>query len=124
MGGADRERDMTPLDTALDHIRHGRAPVPVAHGAKNPTLKAWQTLRITEATAPEHFNGEPQNVGVILGPASGGLTDIDLDCNEAVAAAPYLLPRTSAIFGRASRRSSHWIYRTSLAETCDTAVIE
>ena len=115
---------MTALDIAIDHIRRGRAPVPVPYRTKKPILPEWQRLRITEATAPEYFNGAPQNVGVILGAASDGLTDVDLDCAEAVTVASYLLPRTTATFGRAGRRFSHWIYRTKLAETCDLAVIE
>jgi hypothetical protein len=49
------------------------------------------------------------NVGVIL---SDGLVDIDLAAPEARAAAPYLLPKTNALFGRASSPSAHWIYRT------------
>jgi hypothetical protein len=39
---------------------------------------------------------------VILGPPSSGLTDIDLDCPEAIGLASYFLPRTGAVFGRAS----------------------
>jgi hypothetical protein len=54
--------------------------------------------------------------------SAGGLTDIDLDSQEAIAAAPYLLPKTSA-FGHASKCASHWIYKTNLAETQDRAAI-
>ena len=39
------------------------------------------------------------NVGVILGPRSGGLVDVDCDCPEAIALAPSFLPPT-ATFGR------------------------
>jgi putative DNA primase/helicase len=72
-------------------------------------------LTIDAANAPQHFNGGPQNVGVVLGPASGGLTDADLDCAQAVTVAPYLLPRTAAIFGRTGKRASHWLYTTDLS---------
>jgi hypothetical protein len=51
---------------------------------------------------------------VQLGPKSNGLRDIDLDCWEAIALAPYLLPKTEAIFGRASKRQSHWLYYSVL----------
>ena len=61
--------------------------------------------------------------GVIVGKASGGLTDLDLDCPEAIAAAPYILPRT-AVFGHASKPLSHWVYRTNLCETLDRAAIK
>jgi hypothetical protein len=51
------------------------------------------------------------------------VTDLDLDSQEAIAGAPYLLPRT-AVFGRASKRASHWIYKTRLFETQDRAAIK
>ena len=70
---------MTPLDTARAYIRRGRAVVPIPHRATAPVLKGWLDLRITEADAPRYFNGAPQNIGVILGPPSGGLVDADLD---------------------------------------------
>jgi P4 family phage/plasmid primase-like protien len=55
--------------------------------------------------------------------ASKGLTDVDLDCPEALAIAPYLLPNTGSIFGRASNPASHWLYKTTLGETSEKAAI-
>lgn len=52
-------------------------------------------------------------VGVVLGPLARGPVDIDLDCVEAVFFAPLFLPPTPAIFGRASKRASHYLYRTN-----------
>ena len=112
---------MTSLDCALDYIGRGWSPIPVPFRSKRPVLEAWHELRIGAADAPHYFNGAAQNVGVLLGPASNGLSDVDLDCPEACAVAPYLLPRTAATFGRASRPSSHWLYRTDLAKTCEEA---
>ena len=86
---------------------------------KKPPLSDWQNLRITRETASKYFNGAPQNIGAILGEASGGLTDVDLDCDEAVAVASYFLPRTAAMFGRATRRTSHYLYKTKLAGNCE-----
>lgn len=65
----------------------------------------WQRAPATEAEvfAPE------DNVGVHLGPASGGMVDVDLDCPEAIALAPAFLPPT-ATFGRPSKPNSHYIY--------------
>ena len=108
---------MTPLDLAQTYIRRRWAPVPVPYRTKKPDLKAWQTLRISADDAPRYFNGKAQNVGVILGPASQGLTDVDLDCLEAVELARYLLPKTGAVFGRPSKPASHYLYITTLAET-------
>src|SRR5215212_3426279 len=101
---------LTSLDFARSYIKRGWNPVPIPYGAKRPTDKSWQDRRIDEASAPQYFNGKAQNIGVVLGPTSNGLTDVDLDCPEAVVAAPDLLPPTSAIFGRSSKRASHFLY--------------
>src|SRR4051794_33921000 len=115
---------MNAFDTAIRYIRRGWNPVPVPHRAKRPTDDGWQKRIIDEASAPRYFNGKAQNVGVILGPTSQGLTDIDLDCREAIDLAPYFLPRTDAIFGRASKPASHWLYYTALSETGTGAAIQ
>ncbi len=70
-------------------------------------------MRISVDTAPRYFNGEPQNIGVILGEASGGLCDIDLDCIEATRAAPYFLPPPPSLVTQASPRPIMSIVRTS-----------
>jgi Bifunctional DNA primase/polymerase, N-terminal/Family of unknown function (DUF5906) len=111
------------LDAALEYIAQGFAPVPIPHRAKGPIIDEWHTLRISVEDAPKYFNCKQQNIGVILGGASGGLTDLDLDSAEAIAAAPYLLPPT-AIFGHESKPDSHWIYKTNLFETQDRAAIK
>jgi hypothetical protein len=113
----------TALDLALDYIKRGWNPVPVPFRSKVPIGEAWQKRVIEEKTAADYFNCDPQNIGVVMGPSSHGLTDVDLDCAEAVAIAPYLLPQTQAIFGRSSKRASHWLYRTALAGSNDTAAI-
>jgi hypothetical protein len=116
---------MTPLDVALDYIRRGWNPVPLPFRSKGGSAlgKGWQHRVITTTTAVDHFNGGPQNIGVVLGPTSHGLTDVDLDCMEAIGVAPYFLPKTKAIFGRQSKRNSHYLYETKLGSTSDTAAI-
>jgi hypothetical protein len=47
---------------------------------------------------------------VILGPPSGWLVDVDLDCAEAMRLADYFLPGTESIFGRDGKPRSHWEY--------------
>ena len=71
------------LEIVLSYIRRGWATVPVPLREKAPRIRGWTKLRITEAEAPSYFAG-PGNIGVILGEASGGLVDIDLDCSEAI----------------------------------------
>jgi Bifunctional DNA primase/polymerase, N-terminal/Protein of unknown function (DUF3987) len=113
----------TALSIAQTYIARGWAPVPIPFRAKVPVDNGWQLRRIDRTTVANHFNGAPQNISVALGPQSNGLTDVDLDCPEAAAIAPYLLPRTGAIFGRASSRASHWLYTTDLAAKIDKAAI-
>jgi hypothetical protein len=113
----------TPLDIALGYIERGWNPVPIPHGAKGPLRSGWQTRIIDAVTAPQYFNGSPMNVGVLLGPSSHGLTDVDLDCAEAIVVAPYILPPTKAIFGRPSKPGSHRLYVTNLATISETATI-
>lgn len=96
---------------ARDYIARGYAPIPIPPGAKGPTLKGWGKLEITEANVDEYFpTNERMNIGIILGARSNDLSDVDLDCREAVLLAPYFLPMTDAIFGRTGKQRSHWLY--------------
>jgi len=92
-----------------DYVRRGWSPIPVPLGRKKPVITEWQKLQITAEQIPEYFP-EVSNVGILLGKASGGLTDIDLDCEEAVAHAMAFLPPTRCKFGRPSRPASHLLY--------------
>jgi hypothetical protein len=106
------------LQVALGYIQRGWNPLPIPFRTKVPIDDRWQQRVIDAATVAQHFNGQP-NVGVILGPTSRGLTDVDLDCSEAIAVAPYLLLRTSAIFGRPDKRNSHFLYYTELSSASE-----
>jgi hypothetical protein len=112
----------TPLVIALGYIRRGWNPVPIPYRSKNPAKDGWHTRIISVDDAPRHFDGAPQNIGVQLGPHSRGLTDVDLDCAEAIAIAPAVLPPTRAIFGRPSTPAAHRLYYTDLSVTAPTAV--
>lgn len=91
------------------HINRGYFPVPVPAGEKGPIIPGWQHLRIKRRDVPEYFNGQPTNVGLLLG--VDGLADIDLDSQEALDIADLFLPPTGFIFGRRSRPQSHRFYR-------------
>lgn len=112
------------LDIAETYLKRGWQPVEIPYKSKAPRGDGWQTTTMTLADLKRYFgDGKPHNIGVILGKPSGGLVDIDLDCPEAIALAPFFLPPTDAKFGRASRRNSHWIYTSDLYDTETTAVI-
>ena len=113
----------TALDIALDYIGRGWNPTPVPHRKKKPIGDEWQLRIIDAGNAAQHFNGQAMNIGVVLGPSSHGLTDIDLDREEARAIAPYILPRTGAIFGRALSRAAHRLYYTDLSVVPDKSAV-
>jgi Bifunctional DNA primase/polymerase, N-terminal len=115
---------MTPIEFANGYIARGWNPVPVAWRTKRPIGDDWQSRKIDASNVTQYFDGTQLNVGVQLGPSSAGLTDVDLDCLEAVAIAPYVLPPTAARFGRVSRRDSHRLYITDLATKTENAVFQ
>jgi hypothetical protein len=97
---------------ALGYVEQGCAVVPVRPHSKRPRHKAWTALRISAADIPRYFH-EGDNIGVLLGEASNGLVDVDLDCNEALKLADAFLPATSMVHGRRGKSASHRWYRAS-----------
>jgi len=97
----------------------GRRPLPFPRvgDGKGPRGSGWQgTTRAQAREAIKRINGNT-NLGVLLGEPSAGLVDVDLDCPEARALAPVLLPATPARHGRASlREAGHWWYVATDAE--------
>jgi hypothetical protein len=113
------------LEIARGYLKRGWNPIPVSRQKKKPAGgNAWQKRRLNSETVAEAFNGADMNVGVQMGPMSDGLTDIDLDCREAVAIGGMLLPKSNNIFGRASKRRSHWLYSSTLAERVAKACLQ
>ena len=101
---------MTAQDAAREYtVRYEWKVIPIPFRKKSPVMDGWQHLRLSEADLPTHFNGQPANIGILLGPVSGGLYDVDLDCAEALRLALYFLPATLT-FGRTSKPESHWLY--------------
>lgn len=105
------------LNFATDYLGRGWQPLPVPFGGKNPNFNSWQNFTTSENDLPKHFNGRPQNMGVLLGSKSNGLTDIDLDSPEAIKIADFFLPKTEAVFGRKSKPRSHRLYISDFPKT-------
>ena len=97
-------------EAAHGYIDRGWSVVPVPRGEKGCKLRGWETLRIGPEQVSEFFT-EDSNVGVVLGEASGGLTDIDLDCPEAEHAGGRSLPKTLTS-GRGNKVRHHWYVAT------------
>lgn len=90
-------------------------PVPLNFQSKAAIFRDYAKLDYTppgDDTWRKHNYG----IGIVTGPAAGGPIDIDLDCVEAVFFAQKFLPPTPAVFGRASKRRSHYLYRSDVAE--------
>lgn len=98
------------LDVIDTYIELGMVPCPVRLGSKTPIQDDWPS---TEAAAARSFFEQNPgcNVGIVLGEASGGIVDVDLDNEAALAIGPLLLPRTGMRFGRETKQNSHYVYR-------------
>ncbi len=114
--GAAGGDGMSRLDAARAYTARGYRCVPIPLRNKGPVEAGWPDLRLDDADLQQHFSGRG-NIGLLLGDPSGGLTDVDLDCPEAIELAPQYLPPTLAITGRTSAPNSHWWYRCPRAVT-------
>lgn len=85
--------------------------------------------------ADDFWKENCHGIGICTGPHSGGPIDIDCDCAEAIYFAARFLPRTAAVFGRASKPRSHYLYRVDTPDfdkqafldptrTADATIIE
>jgi len=105
---------MTPGDycsdvrrAAVNYIARGYAIVSLPFASKKPDTKNWGTAnRVTSENVEVVFNGTRRNVGMLL----GRLTDVDLDCPEAIRAASEVLPPTGLRHGRPTNPNSHYWY--------------
>ena len=104
------------LEAARNYLRCGWMPVYVPPGVKGPNRPGWEKLRLTEADLTRHFN-RAGNIGIVLGEASGGLVDVDLDCPEALEVADQYLPATFAVTGRPGAPRSHRWYVSDVQAT-------
>jgi hypothetical protein len=98
-------RDAIPI-----YLNKGLAPIPLPVWSKNPGFEGWQYLKVTAQELDAYFPPD-SGVGILNGEPSGNHLDVDLDCPQAIQAAPLLLPPTGWVFGRASTPRSHRIYR-------------
>jgi len=97
------------LEAAKNYKARGFCPLPVLPGQKGAKVKDWPDLIIAEEDLPAYFSHQG-NISLLLGEASGGLIDIDIDCREAKPFT-YFLPDTNMVHGRPGNPTSHYWYR-------------
>jgi len=105
-----RVRAMSTLAAALEYHRRGWAVVPIPARSKAPKAAGWDKRAFRVEELGRAF-GAGDNIGIVLGPRSAGLVDVDLDCAEALALADVYLPPTQAVFGRVSKPRSRRLYQ-------------
>jgi hypothetical protein len=94
------------------YLSRGRSPIPLPSASKRPLLDGWQNLRPTASDLDTLFPpGRDSNIGLLLGSASNGLVDIDLDAAETRSIADEFLPPTDWISGRAGSPRCHRWYQ-------------
>jgi hypothetical protein len=103
-------------NAARRYLERGFAPIPLPSKSKAPSVKAWPEFRVTAAEVRSHFT-KGDNVGLLLGEASGWLVDVDIDADEAILHAARFFPKTALVSGRASRPNSHLWFRSKLSRT-------
>jgi hypothetical protein len=90
-------------------LEKGWMVVPVPPNEKAPKTKGWQNLHIKESEINEYISDD-SNIGLLTGQPSDGLSDVDLDCSEAIELANAFLPYTGRVHGRKSKPKSHYWY--------------
>lgn len=97
--------------------------IPENKRGKVPFGRNWQKIRYKnyEELKRDFRPQDYVNIAVILGKPSGGLVDIDLDCDDAIAVAREVFD-DAAVFGRESKPRSHYLFycdiEKSLKWTC------
>lgn len=61
----------------------------------------------------EQWQNKENGVGIVTGVNGNGVVDLDLDSGPSAVFAKRFMPHTGVIFGRASKRSSHRIYKVA-----------
>jgi hypothetical protein len=121
---SDRETfDSLVRRAALGYRERGWYSTPLKPQSKTPTNESWTTQRIEAGEIDREFR-DKRNLGLVLGEPSRGLADVDLDCAEARTLAAHILPRTGAMFGRASAPRSHWLYQCDPPDFRTTQLID
>lgn len=101
--------ETTPADAAVTFIDRGWAPTPIHAGEKAPVLAEWNKNLVKREDIARVFTRH-SNIGLVLGNASGGLVDVDID-HPLAHRFVTLLPPTGMRHGREGLPTSHFWYQ-------------
>ena len=113
---AQNKTGFDPKQTALDWLARDVYTVPLQSRSKRPKNKNWPHLRLVEEDIEAGAFRVGDNIGALWGEPSAHATDVDLDMEEAIWVAEFLLPETFC-YGRTNKEYSHYIYRVAGAKT-------
>lgn len=95
--------------------KQGFKPVALRKHSKAALGQQYVDLKY-EPPSDAMWNDSDLGLGVVTGPRHSGPVDVDLDCPEAVFFASRFLPAGAAVFGRAGKPRSHYLYRLAEEE--------
>lgn len=102
---------LTLPDEAVAAYRRGWTPITIKANGRAPADSRWQKMSYPNEDAVRRQFAAAHGMGLVLGPASGGLVDIDIDdpTTRTVANLLQVLPRTPVESGhRMAPRSHRW----------------
>ncbi len=102
----------TPAGAAVQYVKLGWEPLRLPPLKKSPAGKWKEPRTWTEAEIQDEFT-DNSNVGIALGPRSGGVIDIDADCPEAAEIGKITFSDLPS-FGRPGAPYSHRIVKADL----------
>src|SRR5215218_269085 len=107
---------------AHHYVEENFAVLPAEPGEKESRRKGWPNLILGAEDLDKEFPpGENLNIVRVNGENSGGHGDIDIDCEEGLKVAPYILPEGLRRFGREGQELGHVEIRFADTVPCTTS---
>jgi hypothetical protein len=113
---AQNKTGFDPTQTAKYWLEKKVYTVPLRSRSKRPKTTNWPHLRLVEDDLDNGAFKPGDNIGALWGDASDHAVDVDLDMEEAIWVADYILPETF-IYGRTGKERSHYVYKVMGAQT-------
>lgn len=113
---AQNKAGFDPTQTAKYWLEKKVYTVPLRSRSKRPKSMNWPHLRLVEDDLENGAFKPGDNIGALWGDASDHATDVDLDMEEAIWVAEYILPETF-IYGRTGKERSHYVFKVIGAQT-------